>query len=1415
MEWDDKKNVKFRDPVHGYITVPRIYVAGIIDTPYVQRIKSLSQTGIRPLYPSATHDRFAHSLGVYHFSMLVYENMKKRILENADELHKEKKLLKPKELASIKWDLEYWKVLLSIAALLHDVGHPAYTHSFEFLYDDVLMVFPDDYPKKDDAEDSESKPPCVNMKDKTQYEGWQKIAQKLKEEFDEAKSSYKESLLKKKLQEYYKKRNVDIPIKDISGNPHERMGAYMILNDDNLRNAIKEVIEAYLKYLKHDQPKRYKGIMAKTKEGEIRGEIVEDGIDFICRMITRQTYKPSYMSKFNYNDYRKSAMNCIINILNGKVDVDSIDYTMRNAHTAGYDTHKVDYNRLCLAFSVYLDENENILKPCFASNAISVLGGFISARNTEPTWLYSHHKLIYHDILIKMLFIYSSKYLSYLDAHFNKVKLPLKKKAKIITRPRPHHGNKEKINPINAKEIDSYLDRSYRIYMISPLMPYLGSQITINRSTDASFDTLFKNLSVDLLKDKDIDIKYKRLYESKDNEIFRSLIDEYISRKYKRSLWKSYQEYLVRLKSAVHELGLSSTVANKYMIEGIEKFERIGFTIKHELIDEEKLTDDYKDQFIYVYDSESDKEVDPPQIILNDECFSNRKCVCKIVNVRYKNFDDLKIDFGEGKRSNLGGFPQVISSGNTYKFPYVYVTAPNNDKLEKAKDNFWRSFKTYCQKRLKDEAVISSGEDTILEKTFGYRDVIHGDITLPEKFWNIINTSEFQRLSRIKQLAVTSLYLPTVNHTRYEHSIGACHIMQQVVEHFGKVFNEQNVHPDSIDSDIAVLATLLHDIGHGPFSHVSEHFMDYEHEKWTKRIILDESTELNKAIKKGFGDDAPQRVVDCLNYKDIVKTNSPEKLNFSFIYSALVSGALDVDRIDYLSRDCYYAAVKFGNIDIPKIITAIKLTSIDGKYCLCFDKAYLPYLEQLIIARKEMYSNVYLEPQKILMETLVERILERAYKIGNKLEKPHREILKKLKCPDQMQVNEYLSLDDYTMYGYFKKWHDDKKDEILYALTGSLLKTNLFKPALEVSADGIERNDLLVEIKKKYNLDLGSNRDTHESFAIFPADKHVIIYPDTDIKDDNAKNIIISNQNGEIEDFGKLTYFSSSPLSRHFLFWNENVLYDALIEKNYSEGDAKKMVAQIRQLIESYKPRNHIEIERKYACSQEALKLVKQFLKSDNLNAGKDASFVLDKPFEKKEQIDTYFDTDDHILQEKKCTLRIRQMGNNHVCTVKLPVESKSFGGNSPTARREYESECALDDSSNQSDMTKLLKTQEDFILKRLGSEGITREIFANFKPILDVKNNRDKCIVKKVGSDFKCEVCLDNVTYRRHGEQNGVKDFQIEVELKSDYITHVILNHFTTKLEELMGQKPGMFSHTEQSKLERGLGMLENSRSG
>lgn len=132
------------------------------------------------------------------------------------------------------------------------------------------------------------------------------------------------------------------------------------------------------------------------------------------------------------------------------------------------------------------------------------------------------------------------------------------------------------------------------------------------------------------------------------------------------------------------------------------------------------------------------------------------------------------------------------------------------------------------------------------------RDAVHGDIFVEDKFLKIIDTPEFQRMRRIKQLSVANIVFPSADHTRFSHSLGCFYVMKQIIAHFDSIFGKMGIEVSKQDKDIALLAALLHDIGHGPFSHAFEDIhpkgaAQVSHETWTSRIITYQDDSGHKA----------------------------------------------------------------------------------------------------------------------------------------------------------------------------------------------------------------------------------------------------------------------------------------------------------------------------------------------------------------------------------------------------------------------------------------------------------------------------------------------------------------------------------------------------------------------------------------
>ena len=206
------------------------------------------------------------------------------------------------------------------------------------------------------------------------------------------------------------------------------------------------------------------------------------------------------------------------------------------------------------------------------------------------------------------------------------------------------------------------------------------------------------------------------------------------------------------------------------------------------------------------------------------------------------------------------------------------------------------------------------------------RDSIHGNLPITQYETELIDYPQIQRLRRLKQLGFISLIYPGANHSRFEHSIGTMHLASQLADQL-ELTNE--------DKELVRVAGLLHDTGHGPFSHVSETVLEAPHEKITEYVI--KNTEISDKLKEKF---SLQDITDIIHGKG--------KLG------PIISGELDVDRMDYLMRDSYYVGVQYGVIDTQRLISNLKLE----KYIL-LDIKGIQAAESLLVARYFMYPSVY------------------------------------------------------------------------------------------------------------------------------------------------------------------------------------------------------------------------------------------------------------------------------------------------------------------------------------------------------------------------------------------------------------------------------------------------------------------------
>ncbi len=318
-----------------------------------------------------------------------------------------------------------------------------------------------------------------------------------------------------------------------------------------------------------------------------------------------------------------------------------------------------------------------------------------------------------------------------------------------------------------------------------------------------------------------------------------------------------------------------------------------------------------------------------------------------------------------------------------------------------------------------------------MEKAF--MDPVHGIILVREQWLlRLIDTLEFQRLRRIRQLGASFGTYHGAEHTRFGHSLGAFYIMERILRRF-----HEAVGP--VDPEAAVLAkaaALLHDVGHGPLSHALEGILTpgIDHEAWTTRVLL-EDTEIHRRLRE-IDPALPGKVAGA-----IAGRARPAWI------SSLVSSQLDVDRMDYLLRDALYTGADYGRFQLDRILHTV---SLDGERVVIRHKG-LQAAEEYVLSRYFMYWRVYLHKTTRGQEVLLRAILRRA--------QSHPEVsgaagrLARL-WQGQPSLDDYLRVDDTDLLVALKTWAD-AADPVLSDLSRRFLARRLLKPVFPAPVPGL------------------------------------------------------------------------------------------------------------------------------------------------------------------------------------------------------------------------------------------------------------------------------------------------------------------------------------------------------------------------
>ncbi|MBI0578166.1 HD domain-containing protein [Neobacillus cucumis] len=311
------------------------------------------------------------------------------------------------------------------------------------------------------------------------------------------------------------------------------------------------------------------------------------------------------------------------------------------------------------------------------------------------------------------------------------------------------------------------------------------------------------------------------------------------------------------------------------------------------------------------------------------------------------------------------------------------------------------------------------------EKVF--KDPVHRYIHVRDRvIWDLVGTKEFQRLRRIKQLGTTFLTFHGAEHSRFNHSLGVYEIVRRIID---DVFAGR---PEWNDEDrlLTLCAALLHDLGHGPFSHSFEKVFDFDHEDFTRAIILGD-TEVNKVLSKA-GKDFPKKVAE------VIAKTSEKKLVVS-----LISSQIDADRMDYLQRDAYFTGVSYGQFDMERILRVMRPREDQ----VVIKKSGMHAVEDYIMSRYQMYWQVYFHPVSRSAEVLLSKILHRAKDLFEKnYTFKNKPVHFYSFFTNQALLEDYLKLDEAVILYYFQIWQEEE-DAILRDLCRRFVNRNLFKYA--------------------------------------------------------------------------------------------------------------------------------------------------------------------------------------------------------------------------------------------------------------------------------------------------------------------------------------------------------------------------------
>ena len=376
----------------------------------------------------------------------------------------------------------------------------------------------------------------------------------------------------------------------------------------------------------------------------------------------------------------------------------------------------------------------------------------------------------------------------------------------------------------------------------------------------------------------------------------------------------------------------------------------------------------------------------------------------------------------------------------------------------------------------------------ILSEKRVIRDPIHGYIHIDNRvIWDLLSTKEVQRLRRVRQLGSTLMVFPSGEHSRFTHSLGAYEIARRMVNEVDDLANSLTER----EKMVVMIAALLHDVGHAPFSHSFETIMKHNHEEYTIQIIKGPSEVAQ--VLRAVDDDLPDEVASVI-----------EHTHPNAILCQLISSQLDCDRLDYLLRDSYFTGVSYGQIDLDRILRTMRVSN--GKVVVKSSSIYT--VENYIMARYHMYLQVYYHPNSRSFDTLLREVFVRLKDLWQQDPDIVRDfpMYEDLLENDMLTNEQFYQLDDSTCIYSFHLM-ENYHDPILQDLARRILERDLLEHVSVNKAD---------ELKKK------AEEKGFDANYYVVTDLHSQI-PYQPYKVDDSEKIWVINEEGKILELSQIS----------------------------------------------------------------------------------------------------------------------------------------------------------------------------------------------------------------------------------------------------------------------------------------------------